>query len=124
MFKPIGVLHTKQDMREFKKWIAALRSGEYKQVRSGDLQNSKGYCCLGVACKVLIPNTESLQKALSDYGYPDIEMGSPKWLHRIDYNIKGEFGFDRLSNLNDSYGASFDEIADLLEAVYIHRALE
>src|SRR5665213_3663082 len=35
-----------------KKWVTALRSGEYEQgasvVRQGDL-----YCCLGVACEVI-----------------------------------------------------------------------
>lgn len=32
------------------KWLAALRSGEYKQGR-GYLQNGKGeFCCLGVLC--------------------------------------------------------------------------
>jgi hypothetical protein len=29
------------------KWVAALRSGEYKQTK-GYLRNKKGYCCLGV----------------------------------------------------------------------------
>ena len=31
------------------KWVAALRSGEYKQTR-GYLSNSNGFCCLGVLC--------------------------------------------------------------------------
>lgn len=35
-----------------KKWLAALRSGEYKQGR-GVLDDGQGrYCCLGVACKL------------------------------------------------------------------------
>lgn len=40
-----------------KKWLAALRSGKYKQGRGYlleiDDQGNKTYCCLGVACKVV-----------------------------------------------------------------------
>lgn len=31
------------------KWVATLRSGEYKQTR-GVLHDANGYCCLGVLC--------------------------------------------------------------------------
>jgi len=45
----------KQDFRD--KWVAALRSGEYKQ-GSGSLHVVNGdtheWCCVGVACDVLI----------------------------------------------------------------------
>lgn len=34
------------------KWIAALKSGEYKQTK-GHLQHYNAYCCLGVACRVV-----------------------------------------------------------------------
>ncbi|MGA0595643.1 hypothetical protein [Enterovirga sp. CN4-39] len=33
------------------RWVAALRSGEFKQT-TGTLKDSKGYCCLGVLCHV------------------------------------------------------------------------
>lgn len=33
------------------KWIAALRSGDYKQTH-GALRDENGYCCLGVLCDV------------------------------------------------------------------------
>lgn len=36
-----------------KKWVAALRSGEYKQTQ-GRLQENDCYCCLGVACDLFI----------------------------------------------------------------------
>jgi hypothetical protein len=35
----------KQEIKE--KWVAALRSGEYKQTK-GYLHNEEGFCCLGV----------------------------------------------------------------------------
>lgn len=34
------------------KWIDALESGEYKQIK-GRLRSSYGYCCLGVLCDVV-----------------------------------------------------------------------
>lgn len=34
-----------------KKWVAALRSGEYKQ-GMGQLEMARKYCCLGVLCKI------------------------------------------------------------------------
>lgn len=37
------------------KWINALKSGEYEQC-DGSLEDSNGYCCLGVACKVAEEN--------------------------------------------------------------------
>lgn len=30
------------------KWIAALRSGEFKQTTNGEIFNGDAYCCLGV----------------------------------------------------------------------------
>lgn len=43
---------------EFYRWVDALRSGKYEQT-TGVLQDSKGYCCLGVACKVNTKNNSS-----------------------------------------------------------------
>lgn len=34
------------------RWVTALRSGEYKQIR-GRLKKDNGYCCLGVLCEVV-----------------------------------------------------------------------
>jgi hypothetical protein len=41
------------------KWIAALRSGKYKQGR-GRLNGPDGYCCLGVLCEVFIADGNAL----------------------------------------------------------------
>jgi hypothetical protein len=37
------------------KWVAALRSGNYKQTKVC-LHNKEGYCCLGVLCDVINPD--------------------------------------------------------------------
>jgi hypothetical protein len=42
----------KLDLQYVKKWLTALRSGKYPQVKNL-LQTYEGYCCLGVACKIL-----------------------------------------------------------------------
>lgn len=36
-----------------KAWVAALRSGEFKQTNSC-LRDGRGYCCLGVACELAV----------------------------------------------------------------------
>lgn len=36
-----------------KEWIAALRSGEYRQNTDGTLRNDRGHCCLGVLGEIL-----------------------------------------------------------------------
>ena len=38
---------TQEEIKELhKKWVEALRSGEYKQTQS-KLHNEEGFCCLG-----------------------------------------------------------------------------
>ena len=36
-----------------KKWLKELESGKYKQTRNY-LHNSKGFCCLGIACEIVL----------------------------------------------------------------------
>jgi len=45
------------------KWIAALRSGEFKQAQ-GELHDARNdsYCCLGVLCKVVGAEWTSFEK--------------------------------------------------------------
>jgi hypothetical protein len=45
------------NIEELKIWISALRSGNYEQGKRR-LQNKYGYCCLGVACKLFIPEDQ------------------------------------------------------------------
>ncbi len=40
-----------------KKWVAALKSGEYKQTRK-ELRNKDGFCCLGVLCDLYKEETK------------------------------------------------------------------
>lgn len=122
-----------------KKWIEALRSGNYRQgvdslatIRDyGDIE----YCCLGVACELYaqehdIDITESVNGTRLYYG--DQEYSLPtvvkEWLGLADEH--GTFYKDSLpekhkdmslgdkpslEQLNDN-SVSFDEIADFIES--------
>ena len=114
----------KINKQQFKKWIAALDSGEYKQGHC-ELQNSGGYCCLGVGCKVIIQaNLISFTgNGFIDGLQPVDQPAAPKWLINIDEEFNEKTGRSLIS-LNDSYGFTFPEIATLLELVYIHKILD
>ena len=85
---------------EFKaKWIAALRSGEYKQCRD-QLHFCGGHCCLGVAEIVLGLKSESIYLLKGD-NFPS----------SITYDSEAVV---ILTGMNDD-GKSFSEIADWIE---------
>jgi hypothetical protein len=118
-------------------WIEALRSGEYKQAR-GSLEKNDGFCCLGVGCKLFIEESK-IEK--NRYGFiegatPDFQLAAPKWLQRINNDFRTRVGANiSLADLNDSSSSthgycpvhcpshSFDEIADMLQLVYLEGAL-
>jgi hypothetical protein len=95
---------------EFKaKWIAALRSGEYKQ-GEGELHNPHRdtYCCLGVAGRIAGVSAEDLRRD----GFLKKEMSNS-----IPYCLVNDNGtVSRLIAMNDSEGKSFSEIADYIES--------
>jgi hypothetical protein len=112
--------------RQLKKWIAALDSGQYSQ-SGGVLHNHLGYCCLGVGCRVLIPDellrfTSGSTRFIAG-ALPDSQPNAPEWLNGINDDFRDKTG-RTLSPLNDSGGFSFSELATLLELVYIHKILD
>jgi hypothetical protein len=104
-------------------WANSLRSGKHKQT-AGCLQDNRGYCCLGVAYIVFVP--KEMQCCGIDGtllgGMPLTHYNSPKWLADVDFHFK-QITDAYLSTLNDDRGYTFDEIADLIELVYVHEAL-
>lgn len=113
----------KINKRQFKKWIAALDSGEYKQ-GAGQLNYNDRYCCLGVGCKVLIPNKVLyIDHGQIAGGWPGSQPAAPIWLKGINIDFDNKTGMS-LSYLNDEKGYTFPEIATLLELVYIHKILD
>lgn len=113
------------EKKDIKKWVKALRSGKYKQ-GYGLLETDAGHCCLGVACRIFIPPKNLNMKCsnLLSGGDPHGQLNSPKWLQEINGNFCGKTE-KTLITLNDNidFRLSFDEIADCLEAVYIHEVL-
>lgn len=109
-----------------KKWVDALRSGEYTQGRDA-LKNGDGqYCCLGVLCDIAAKEGVVQEKLLtygerSKYYYDGASALLPgsviKWAG-LDYPAVSVVYNDKpvwLNALNDEKGLTFDEIADLIE---------
>jgi hypothetical protein len=107
-------------------WLAALRSGKYKQGK-GTLYDPKtgGYCCLGVLQMVADGHVERYE-----------QLPSALWLydHGVKFISQGEVEFgvghaqlqcsspyipslsNGLATINDSGKYNFHELADLIEA--------
>lgn len=97
------------------KWIAALKSGNYKQ-GSGTLRSDKNeFCCLGVLCDVVDPSgwchldkdTPDLYYHLGTTGTLSQEMKRTYGLSSTNVGI--------LIDLNDNQKLSFTEIAEYIE---------
>jgi hypothetical protein len=109
--------------QEIKKlWVAALRSGEYKQA-IGMLRRGDSFCCLGVLCNLHAqanPDIAAKQKSKKTYMFCSavLPFAVAEWA-----DLKKEFGghvkifgFNSgLPNHNDN-GRTFAEIADAIEA--------
>jgi hypothetical protein len=107
--------HLNKLPEDFKKrWIAALRSGEYKQGKHKLHRTEDGsYCCLGVACKISGVSNE----VLSQYVYTGIiDTLYPGLIPKVI--VKGFINdvAHELANMNDKEGKSFSEIADYIES--------
>jgi hypothetical protein len=126
-----------------KKWVAALRSGEYKQGQ-GNLRNSDNtFCCLGVLCDLaqkegILPEPE-IREYAEYYKYEGAAYYTPpkvqEWagLATVNGNLRREsedvsypqiefidrYGINKksldLAHANDT-GATFATIADIIEA--------
>jgi len=121
---------TKPTKQQIKKWVRALRSGEYSQT-TGQLQDDRGHCCLGVACEVFIPKDLHIRYTYLIGDIPS-DQKAPAWLKDLVFILGAE-----ITVLNDCGKVrvyvvgviethkrfTFDEIADLLEYEYIYEVL-
>jgi len=101
-----------------KKWVAALRSGEYNQTQK-ELKNEDGYCCLGVLCSISPWKNNFTRMIVSPYGKNVLLPAQVcKWAgvrsNVGKYKDKGDTLNRSLAARNDE-GMSFNEIADLIE---------
>lgn len=94
------------------KWLEALRSGKYQQIR-GRLRSINGdaYCCLGLLCEITggMPD-EDWEKNSQSISLP-VLCDSGLYVSKDDYLCAARI----LSSRNDS-GFSFEQIADWIEA--------
>jgi hypothetical protein len=100
-----------------KEWVAALRSGQYKQGKGLLRDKNDNFCCLGVLCEILaqkgkIPSAELKLSFESDiYAYD----GRWKFLPNSVEVLTRVGETNELMRMNDS-GESFDKIADYIES--------
>jgi hypothetical protein len=130
------------NQENIKKWIEALRSGKFSQTRER-LADTKGFCCLGVACEVAISNGVVIDKCEAGtmdgkkYFEYDGDSGElpgavADWLGlngENDYgerypesnpHLKSANGMKySASEWNDEMEANFPFIADLIEFTYL-----
>jgi hypothetical protein len=91
-----------------RKWVAALRSGKFKQGHN-TLYSSRddAYCCLGVACKVHKPHEMPMGGSLvEDLG--EVPKGAIKVL--VLHGVQ-----DKLITMNDDRKLSFKRIASYID---------
>lgn len=110
---------TKAQIAFNKQWIEALRSGEYKQTKNV-LFDGKGYCCLGVACKIAgrkeVIKTDMWDDTL--YSFTNEIETLPKSIQKkLGFNTDvGYYGDDNNSLAGDNdNGKKFKTIANIIE---------
>lgn len=103
---------TKQE-NLIKKWVAALKSGEYKQ-DTGQLCSDNGYCCLGVLCDIYDKEDDQpIDWEGGDYYLPQ-DLQDIIGLKDEDGKVILEDETTSLVELNDEY-RSFEFIAEVIE---------
>lgn len=112
------------------KWIAALKSGEYKQTKSVLNRDNNEFCCLGVLCELAIKEGLSIRKEIDDCNgehvcfydnsYNVLPWSVVKWARMKHCN--GEFRdiedkAQELTYINDN-GKTFEEIANVISGYW------
>lgn len=125
-----------------KKWVDALRSGEYKQT-DGALRKEDGFCCLGVLCDLASQEGVIEEPVFFDeccyYEYEGCEVEdlpdkvqewaglsscNPKFAVIFKYVDQNDEEYEdeyttSITQLNDDYGYNFNMLADLIEKEYL-----
>ena len=103
-----------------KKWIEALRSGQYVQGQ-GSLRYYDKYCCLGVLCNIYYGHDKWQSTMIDVPGLYCIEGKTCHLPNEVRKKIVADDGtetlnfFSTLMTMNDETGSSFTEIADYIE---------
>lgn len=134
----VRVIAREEIIANRRRWIEALRSGEYKQCR-GTLYDGTGYCCLGVAEHLFNgePEQHGRTYRFSDPTNPEdwsssvltnrtrrllgFEADCPELFTLVLPEPEWDDGLEwvgistSLAELNDRYKFGFEQIADLIE---------
>ena len=107
-----------------RKWVKALRSGEYIQTQNSlydynGTDKPGGYCCLAVLLAEMKPDA-FVEEAKTMWTRPSIEVRSTEAEGSIADDLAIMWGLDQanqftLVQLNDDDGKDFNEIADFIE---------
>lgn len=95
-----------------KRWVTALRSGQYTQ-GTGCLRNGSKFCCLGVLCDLRNPSGWEECGPEHNVYYPGTYRFAGR-LADLESNIVDAEAQRHLVRMND-LGASFATIADWIE---------
>ena len=101
----------------YKKWVEALRSGDYKQTKEtlkGELpEGGVGYCCLGVLAEIMGYELE-VEPYVGDEENILYDREGPKHIYeKFQCDIGGDL-VEELITHNDE-GMSFWRISDIIE---------
>lgn len=125
-----------------RKWVNALRSGEFKQATDLLARNVNGelnFCCLGVACETALTNGVEMTVEVDDFSKTYDHHGSLlphaviEWLglsdkptvawesvpDEVERYMSGYGTHVSLNSLNDRANATFEQIADAIEKEYL-----
>lgn len=118
--------YTKEEILQHRaEWVAALRSGKYKQT-IGNLRDTRGFCCLGVACDIAgleaVPSADGSWFSYEDEGsiLPD---SAKEWLGVLEGDPRSA-NDDVYSVLNDEEELAFEQIADHFERYGFHPSID
>jgi hypothetical protein len=112
---------TREQDENIRVWVAALRSGEYKQGR-GTLFNPNefgadaGHCCLGVAGRVVCHIDDVTLAEGGGYGQVMDAVGLSSTLGFFSDKDGRRLSLALLNDFNDDRRLNFNQIADLIES--------
>lgn len=107
-----------------RRWVDALRSGEYKQARN-TLRKGESFCCLGVLCDLVRDEVEGewsgdlfamLESGKQSNVNPPQSVVRYAGIRNDDPLVEFKNKQYCLTALNDTEKLSFAQIADLIEA--------
>lgn len=107
------------------KWLAALRSGDYRQNTVGMLNNNGAFCCLGVAAEIFKDELTSVDRVGNETCYDGASVLAPGYVvHALGlYDDRGMANnrydaesYERALTVINDDGTPFAEIADIVEA--------